>query len=825
MGLLRLRLRAERRSATRWIGAILLLTVAGSAALVAAQAARRTDTAFTRDLEHGNASDAVISANTTGETPKENDLRRAAGNRILDAVDRSPLVIAHGRFGGATVARVHNGKVDARLNRDSAFGLLPYDSRIGRTISRPHIDAGRLAEPGRADEVAITRETSALTGWHVGTRIDDLRVYDWAALDENGLPHPDRGTPVRVRVVGVVEFPEELLQAGSERQLRVYFTPAFARHYQPSIFYLTEWVRLRHGAADIPALRAAVARANRADPTIDMPIAVTSEQLAKVNRANDPLVNGLWILAGLFGLVGILLAAQSLGRSLAGRADTHAQLRALGATRRQRFSIEFVNLAAIALVAALFAAVLAYLLSPLTPIGDARDAEPHPGFTVNLALTLVAIAAAFLGTMIATLPALWRLVRTDALPGNTGRLDSHLRRSRVAELVARLRLGTPAAIGTQLALQPGRGETATPVRSVLASLILVLATVTATFAFGVNLQRWTTTPQLYGWNWDAAAGTNFGTIPPEFEKAVESFPNVAEVSALNIGDLMTAGRRIPAIGIGPLRGHLNVKVDSGRVPQNTHEIVLGAKTMRVLGKQIGDRINVTINAKHANLLVVGRATFPAFGNARGGESGLGVGALGTVARFPVVDPSTPGGRFNYMVLRFRAGTTAQTEKHLRAFLAQNGCVDSSCLITDSRPAEINGYRNARGLPLTIGIVLVALLVATLIHVLVSTMRRRSRDFAVLRALGCTPRNLVATMCWQTIVLTGASIVVGVPLGLVVNNLAWRAFSHQLGFAPGTVAPLTSLAIAAAGLLAIAAVLAAAVGSRVPTLTRRHHLTG
>ena len=35
-----------------------------------------------------------------------------------------------------------------------------------------------------------------------------------------------------------------------------------------------------------------------------------------MNRANDPLVNGLWILAALFVVVGMLLAAESVGRSL-----------------------------------------------------------------------------------------------------------------------------------------------------------------------------------------------------------------------------------------------------------------------------------------------------------------------------------------------------------------------------------------------------------------------------------------------------------------------------------------------------------------------------
>ena len=152
------------------------------------------------------------------------------------------------------------------------------------------------------------------------------------------------------------------------------------------------------------------------------------------------------------------------------------------------------------------------------------------------------------------------------------------------------------------------------------------------------------------------------------------------------------------------------------------------------------------------------------------------------------DASTPGGHFNYVLLRFAPGTAPKSEQKLRAFLAKQGCPDPSCLITatDSRPAEINGYRSARGLPLAIGVVLVLLLVATLTHVLVSTMRRRAADLAVLRAIGSSSRNLVATLRWQALVLTGSAILIGIPLGLIASRVAWRAFSSQLGIAPGTV---------------------------------------
>jgi hypothetical protein len=74
-----------------------------------------------------------------------------------------------------------------------------------------------------------------------------------------------------------------------------------------------------------------------------------------------------------------------------------------------------------------------------------------------------------------------------------------------------------------------------------------------------------------------------------------------------------------------------------------------------------------------------------------------------------------------------------------------------------------------------------------------------------------------------VVLTSAAIVIGIPLGLVANHVAWGAFTTQLGIAPGTVNPLRALALGAAGMLVLAVMLATIVGLRARTLTRRYRL--
>jgi hypothetical protein len=820
VGLARFRLAAERRRATRWIGAIALIALVGAAGGLAAQAARRTDTAFARNLASGKATNAIVSVNSYNPDPAKSATAREQGLHLLDELERSPVVAAHGRFGGISLFRIVDGKIDRNLDVGSAFGLTAYDDAAGRTIASLRLRTGRLADPARADEVVISETVAKKTGWKVGTRVTELREFDLDEMDpETGLPDLHKGTQLSVVVVGIGEMPEELLQSPGDRVPRVFLTRAFTQRFPNTAFYLNELVRLRPGA-DVAALRNAVTdTTRRVAPTASMIVAPTDEGLHKVENANDPLVRGLWILAALAALVGIALAAQSFGQTFAVRADEHAQFRALGATRRQRIAVEVAPLIAAALVAAVAAALLSYALSPLTPIGAARDAEPHAGFSLNFALAGSVIALTLAGAIIAALPSLWRLATTNVLPGPSS-LESRERGSRVADLFARTRLSVAGIVGTRLAFQSGRGKSATPVRSVLASLTLVVAAATATLAFGTSLRHWTSTPRLYGWNWDVAVGSSFGTLPPEAEPLIARFDNVTDAGALNLGIMTVAGRTIPAIGIRPIDGTVAPAVNHGRLATNAKEIVLGARTMRQLHTHIGNHITAAIGGRTGDLTVVGSTTFPAFGNARFGDTGLGTGALGTTNLFPAHDETIPGGRYNYILLQFKPGTAAATTARLRAALAEQGCADESCVLTDSRPAEINGYRNARGLPVVIGVVLALFLMATLIHALVSTMRRRVTDLSVLRALGCTPRQLSSTLRWQGFMLTAAAVVVGIPIGLVAGRFAWEAFASNIGIAPDGVVPILVLTVATVALFAIATIVASAVGRRVPSTMRR-----
>jgi putative ABC transport system permease protein len=808
VGLARVQLKSELRGRfLGWAGPVIVLALAAAASLTAATGARRTDTAFARALSSANAADANVSVDAQQTGPD--------ATQALDALERSPLIAEHARYGGTLLAAVRNGQLDERYNSDSATGYLAYDDQAGVTISRLRVLHGRLASPERADEVVVNEAFARVAGAGVGDAITGLRVFGADDFDESGAPDPTKGTPIAVRIVGVVKPPEEALTPGA---IRIYATPALTRRFADSPFYYQEPIRLAHGPSDLRALSTTVDRLQNQFPKAEIFVSSNREGLIRANRAADPIANGLWIIAALAFVVGLLLAGQSFARVLAVRADDNALYRVVGATRAQRLRAELASVLLALAIAAGLAVVIAWALSPLTPVGAARAAEPHPGSTLNAGFALVTVVLLLVAGLLAVAPTALRVARSTALPGQTV-TQSRGRPSRAARAIRNTRLGVPAVVGTQFAFEPGRGSTATPVAGVIASLALIVTTVTATVAFGVNLDRLVTTKSLYGWNWDAAVGTQFGTIPTDIQDAPLAIPGVTDTAGLAVGKMTIGKEVVPAVGIDPLHGKVAPALDAGHLPRRGDEIALGAKTLRNTHTRLGDVITARIDERPVRLHVVGVATIPAFGNAAFSQAGLGTGAIGRASLFPPQDPQASG-KFNYLLIKYGdSGATATQLANLDHAVRKLGCSDPVCVLTDLRPDEISGFRGARSVPLAAGIVVALLLFATLTHTVLSTMRRRRIDLAVLRALGCTRRQLESTMRWQTLMLIGSAMVVGVPLGLAANSIAWNAFTDRLGVAPGTVIPVALLGIGALSILAIAYVLATGVGRRASSYAR------
>jgi ABC-type lipoprotein release transport system permease subunit len=84
------------------------------------------------------------------------------------------------------------------------------------------------------------------------------------------------------------------------------------------------------------------------------------------------------------------------------------------------------------------------------------------------------------------------------------------------------------------------------------------------------------------------------------------------------------------------------------------------------------------------------------------------------------------------------------------------------------------------LPLVLGAFLALLGLATVAHALVTSVRRRRHELAVLRTLGFRRADIRATIAWQSTALAVLGLALGIPAGAFVGAYAWGRVADGLG---------------------------------------------
>ena len=234
---------------------------------------------------------------------------------------------------------------------------------------------------------------------------------------------------------------------------------------------------------------------------------------------------------------------------------------------------------------------------------------------------------------------------------------------------------------------------------------------------------------------------------------------------------------------------------TGRLPKSSREIALGARTLRQLHGRIGATIRVSMplfSTRARPMTVVGTTVLPTMSDALG----LGTGAALTPggmhyllpAKFTIPPPS--------VFVRFRPGVEPLAgRKDLATRLARAG---SYTVNGPATPTDLLNFGQVQDLPQVLGIGLAVVALLTIAHLLMTSVRRRRRDFAILRALGFTSWQVRGTLCWQALTLAGIALLIGVPAGIACGRLCWQVFAHQLGITPVVAVPLAVLAVMAAG---------------------------
>ena len=238
--------------------------------------------------------------------------------------------------------------------------------------------AGRMPDPSSPGDVLASFTMQQDYGIHVGSslHVPFYASSQGSALNSNGKVLPT-GPKVTVRVVGIVaaelEFP-----SGQAPEYDLFTTPAFARSVnhrtlEASVYF----VRLRHGTDDLPRFAAAL------NPLHVTYVSNQDTSAEAVAQSIHPQAVGWWILAALTALAGLAVVGQGLGRQSIVESEEYPKLVALGLPRRSLIVLATARNLVVALVGAAGAVVVAFALSPLAPVGEARLAEPSPGFAFD----------------------------------------------------------------------------------------------------------------------------------------------------------------------------------------------------------------------------------------------------------------------------------------------------------------------------------------------------------------------------------------------------------------------------------------------------------
>ncbi len=638
--------------------------------------------------------------------------------------------------------------------------LASLDGKFGTTINQARVLRGRNA----ITENEITVTPLVAQRLHVGVG-DTLQLYLGGTEALTGPPAGAR--PSAFLIVGVVAMQAGFPPLTGGLPPPVLLAPTYAASHPDAAHVLM--VRLHHGSSDVAAFTRELGRLAPGQQIVT----ANGTEFGSINRSLSLQANALRIVGLLVGIVLLLVLGQVFVVLGFAESTDNETFRVLGVTRRQLRSLDLQRSLLLAGVATVVAIVTAVALSPLTPVGVARDAEPHAGIAVNLAY--LALGALVVFGIVAGLSVLGSVLAAR----RRARASVPGRESRVGHALASAGASTAATAGVRMALEPGRGRSVVPVRATIVSATLAVALIVGVLGFSASLAKLFDNPRLYGWNWDIQIGDAFAPALDDQAARVSANPAAEAVAVGTAARVDMRGKQVDLLAIESRKGTITPIMVAGHVAQTPDEIVLGARTLRDLGLAIGDPIDVELGGTSARYGIVGEAVFADFA----GAARLGEGAATTLAGIRRLQPDVASDLVLVRVTRDAAGSALVDD------LKRQVALD---VYVPAKPADLAELDRIGGLPSVLAALLGAIAIATLAYALVSSVRQRRRDIAILKVLGFGRGQVSASVAWQSSVIAAIAIVIGIPVGVVGSRWAWRLFAHELGVPPR---PATSALVA------------------------------
>jgi ABC-type lipoprotein release transport system permease subunit len=777
-----------RRHWASWLALALLVAVIGATVLAGMSAAQRTSNAYARFSARYGFDAAIFSSSV-----------------LPPGVSNLPYVTSDVRvryYGNG------NATADGRFVPANDLGVL--------SLPTTHLDtslkllAGHLPVGPRDAIVGFSLQQQY--GLHIGSVVSVpfyalSQAPEFFTSNSYVIPH---GQVIAFRVVGIEasvnDFPT------STPSYSLYTSPAFDSEMAHQVLAGSfAEIRLARGINDMPQLQVYV---NHHQPGGGNFSYLQNEDTAasSVAQSIQPQATGWWLFALFAALAGLALVGQALSRQSLVERDEYPTLAALGVRPRQLFELGLARAGVIGLAGALGAAALAFAVSPLAPVGEARAAEPSQGFVFSpalLGLGFLVIVALVLGLSV------YPCWRASKIRVERSLSDVPVSRANsVAEMAARVGAPPSVLVGVRNALDRGRGRNSVPVATALVGSAVAVTALVATTVFGASLSNLLTTPRLYGQNWQLDLGNMTTAQVHRVVATLDADPRVTKVTWGFSGKYLKVGRvAVEGVFVTVAKGPMAFSLVDGHYPSGDSQVALGATTMSQAGLHLGSRVPISIinksGATHSRMFqVVGVVTLPPTFSI----GGLGVGAVVPIRAAEVtVCPAGPT----------QSACIRKVVEHTSGWGLAAGLVPGragrAALATYDRlfsqnvnvlyvPTNLVNFGQAVDFPLLLGLTLALFGAATLAHLLFVSVARRRRQLALLRVLGFVRRQVLATTCWQAVTVAVAGVVVGVPLGIAAGSVVWRAFSSHLGAVPVGVTPVGLISIVVAIIIVGAVVL-------------------
>jgi hypothetical protein len=656
-----------------------------------------------------------------------------------------------------------------------------------------HLVSGRLPDLKSRGEFVASKQFLRSTGSSLGDRFTLVTLTQHQADTSGFSTQNPEGPTVDATLVGLIASPDELSDPSSS----ALFSPALVDDPSIGTSGIVMAIGLRPGAT-IGELRKQLGSVS-SEPgvwQIDRAQLVNNDIRAAVSAQSQ----GLWAVAGLAALAGLVVLGQFLTARASFERDEQRRLSELGETRHQMIG-EMTAWSSLPIIAgAGLGLTLSLAASNRFPTGFVRQIEPDPGLRFD---GWVVVASAVVMVI--------ALVGWVALGGfaATRRARPAPHRATVSDALAARLPGSALPAGVRLAF--GRRGGRNVIRQGIPALVLAVVCLVGALTFGSSLNRLVAEPARWGVNYDFPIGgqgeqrlESSLTSQVEREHDLDGVTYFAETLA-NVGSTQLA-----VLGMQNVRGHLVPPILEGRAPENDDEIALGRLEAEQLHTGVGGHVTVQTSAGTRVFDVVGLEVMPSVA----GNDGVGKDALVTFHALQTLDPNAAVS-FGQATVRSGAppGSAERIYRRITHWDPSQGQIPT---LASSMPGVVLNSSRVRSTPYLLVGVLGVLGVLIIGFVVPTSIRRERREWAVLRTMGADRRWITLAALWQALSITVIPVLLGIPLGLLGGARVFRLFSDAMGVVDSASAPLLLATTVGAAVLLLA-VLAALAAIRRPAV--------